>query len=122
MTDRHLIRLQWPAKALWPNGGRGHRMAHHRATKSAKNEAFYAAKAAGVKPGDHPPHLIVTHYPKTANTPDKDNCIAAFKARQDGLAMALSVNDRDLTSEHHIGEPVKGGCVLVEVVATEAPA
>lgn len=48
-----------------------------------------------------------------------DNCIAAFKAGQDGLADALGVNDRDLTVNYEMGDRCKDGGVIVDVFGAD---
>ena len=89
------IVLPFPAKILWPNG----RTLSHRfkaaAFKKARDEAAWAAKAAGVCVGDSPipVHLIVK--PKAKGpAPDADNCVSACKAYLDGIASAIGINDR----------------------------
>ena len=113
------IELPFPAKILWPNG-RGHKMAKHRATQKHKAWARAAALAERKNaPAGDRLRLVATIHPKPAGpAPDKDNSSAALKAYQDGIAWALGVDDR------HFGEPeirfaerVKGGTVVIEVVA-----
>lgn len=89
------IVLPFPAKVLWPNG----RTLSHRykaaAFKKARNDAAWAAKAAGVCVGNSPIpiHLIVK--PKAKGpAPDADNCVSACKAYLDGIASAIGINDR----------------------------
>lgn len=89
------IALPFPARVLWPNG----RTLNHRfkaaAFKKAREEAAWAAKAAGVRVCDSPipVHLVVK--PKAKGpAPDKDNCVSACKAYLDGIASAIGINDR----------------------------
>ena len=107
------IFLPWPDKSLWPNG-RPHWAEKAKATKAYR----FAAKAmlCGCPPGA----VRVTFCPKPLGPmPDRDNCIAAFKAGQDGIADALGVNDRDLTVSHVFGDRCKDGAVIVEVFAPD---
>ena len=47
--------------------------------------------------------------------PDKDNAIAAMKAYQDGISLALGVNDKHfLEPKIQFANRVKGGAVRVE--------
>lgn len=103
------IVLPWPSKPLWPNGR------YHWAQKAKATTAYrFAAKAmlSGASPGV----VVVTFCPKPLGPmPDRDNCIAAFKAGQDGIADALRVNDRDLSVSYRFGDRCKDGAVIVEV-------
>ena len=63
-----------------------------------------------------PTRLCFTFRPKTKRAPDRDNIVAACKAYQDGICGALKIDDATLdTPRIIIGEPVKGGAVIVEV-------
>lgn len=111
-----MIELPFPSKILWPNG-RGHHMAKHREFQKHKLWAFHAAKS--VHPDmenwkDGRLQWSVTFYPKTAHAIDKDNAVSSLKAYQDGLAMAMFVNDNlfDIPTIH-FGQPVKGGKIVV---------
>jgi crossover junction endodeoxyribonuclease RusA len=89
--------LAWPVPALRPNGGRGHWAAHHRATKKAKAEAFWLARAAGWKPGTVPAEgpigLRFQFFATCRRNRDDDNLVASMKAARDGLAEALGIDD-----------------------------
>jgi hypothetical protein len=101
--------LPWPYAALWPNK-RPHWSEKAKATRAYR----FAAKSLllGADVGE----VRVTFCPKPMGPlPDRDNCIAAFKAGQDGIADALRVNDRDLTVTHCMGERCKDGAVIVEI-------
>ena len=90
-----MITLPFPDKALWPNG-RAHHMAKHRAFQKHKQWAYHAALAKLPRCFKWNGEPIKLHYiitPKTAHAIDKDNCIAAMKAYQDGIALALKVDD-----------------------------
>ena len=64
-----------------------------------------------------PPRLPIkiTFYPPDKRRRDRDNMIAAFKAGADGVADAIDVDDADWSPTYAVGEPVKGGCVIVEI-------
>lgn len=90
-----MITLPFPHKALWPNG-RAHYMVKAREVKKHRQWAFTAALAyirkEGV-PADRPIALCYTITPKTAHAIDVDNCIAAMKSYQDGIAQAMGIDD-----------------------------
>lgn len=108
------VLLEWPYPALWPNA-RAHWAVRAKATKGYRFAA--KVKCLGAAPGI----VRVTFCPKPMGPmPDKDNCIAAFKAGQDGIADALKINDRDLTVIHEMGGRCKDGGVIVEFLPLEA--
>ena len=108
----HTFSLAWPNKALWPNGGHGHHFAVHRAKKAARQEAQVEALASGIRRQERA-HIHVTWFPKAKGPPpDKDNCIASFKAAQDGIAAALGMNDRDITTSYHVSQDRRGVVVV----------
>jgi crossover junction endodeoxyribonuclease RusA len=101
--------MPWPFPGLWPND-RPHWAMKSKAVKSYREGARYMARVAKTGP------IRVTFCPKPRGVyPDMDNCIAAFKAAQDGIADALKVNDRDLTVTYAFGERCKYGAVIVEI-------
>lgn len=113
-----MIELPFPPKALWPNG-RAHWAVKHRATTSAHLSAFMSMKGylATMQAPAVPARLVFTIRPKPFGPePDRDNCVSAMKAYQDGIAAALGINDRTLAEPRIImGKRVKGGAVIVEV-------
>lgn len=107
------IFLDWPYDALWPNK-RPHWAAKAKATKAYRFAA--KCKTLGAEIGV----IRVTFCPKPFGPmPDRDNCIAAFKAGQDGIADALGINDRDLTVIHEFGDRCKDGGVIVDILPLE---
>lgn len=95
------IILPYPHKALWPNG-RPHWAQKATQTKKHKQWAFDGARAAKAPVvGDGPVAVRITVHGKPRGPlPDRDNCIAAAKAYQDGIAAAIGIDDR------HFAEPV----------------
>lgn len=90
-----LLDLPYPHKALWPNG-RFHWAAKAREVKKHKNWAFMSARQKPLPTfadGKVPVRLVV-HPKATGPLPDKDNCIAALKAYQDGIAAAIGIDDK----------------------------
>lgn len=61
--------------------------------------------------------FTVTFRPPDRRARDLDNLVASFKAGQDGIALALDVDDSGFNPSHEIGDPVKGGAVVVEFEA-----
>lgn len=114
------LELPWPDRALSPNA-RGHWAKKARAVRIAREAAWAltleALKGRVPNLGDEPVGLNWKFHPKTANRVDDDNCLASCKAYRDGIADALGVNDANFISTYSIGEPVKGGAVLVTVRA-----
>lgn len=111
-----MIQLPFPEKALWPNGRA------HWATKSrafAKHKAWAAnamraALPACFKHNGEPIRLRYTITPKTRHAIDRDNCVAAMKAYQDGIALAFKVDDKCFAvPEIVFAEPMKPGKVEV---------
>lgn len=108
-----MIELSYPHRILSPNV-RSHWAVVAVKRRKAKSDAFYAAKAANVTPGNR---LKLTFCPPDNRVRDIDNAFASCKAALDGIAAAWGVNDREFTFALEWGEPVKGGRVLVEVLA-----
>lgn len=111
------IVLPWPDNRLSPNA-RGHWAIKAKAVAAARSDAFYAAKAAGV-PTLHegPIRLVWTFHPPDKRARDLDNMIACTKGVADGIADAWGVNDARFEPTYRRGDPVKGGRVVVEVLA-----
>lgn len=113
-----MIVLPFPDKILWPNG-RGHYMAKSRAVKKHKEWAYNATKAAlppCFKHNGTPITLQYTITPKTSHAIDRDNAVAAMKAYQDGIALALGVDDSAFgTPRVEFADPEKPGRVEVRL-------
>jgi len=112
------LKLPFPAKVLWPNG-RGHWGEKGRAFKAHKGWAYIATKAAigNTFPTFSKVEWNVTVHPKTRHPIDDDNARASLKAYQDGIALALCVDDEIFAAPVlTFGEPVKGGLVVVTIL------
>lgn len=95
--------LPVPCAALRPNDGHAHWSAVHRARKSAKARASLITRSlAGPAPALVPTSYSLIYH--TRNRWDEDNAVASAKAYLDGIASALSVNDRTfrLRSVSHV--------------------
>lgn len=116
-----MIELPWFPQALHPNARSRSHWPRTRATKKARGWAYAATKAAMpgcFKHNGEPLALIMTFYPPTAHKRDDDGLIAATKAYRDGIADALGIDDNLFrVRQPLIGEPVKGGKIVVTVEA-----
>lgn len=78
------------------------------------------AVASGIK-GAEKAHIHFTFHPNPRGPlPDMDNCKASQKAVQDGIADALKMNDRDITTSHSMSTD-RRHCVVINV-STDANA
>lgn len=90
------IDLPWPDKILWPNGPRAKNHGHKASVVQKHRQWAHLATlgAMGGKGGFAPARIVLRVHAKAKGPlPDKDNCIASYKAFQDGIADALRVND-----------------------------
>ena len=116
-----MIALPYPHKALWPNG-RAHWAAKAREVKKHRQWAALAAKAASLRLGDSPIPVAITVCPKRHGpAPDADNCVAAAKAYLDGIAAALSVNDRHFAAPTVTISPERTGQFIITIGQGEQP-
>jgi Holliday junction resolvase RusA-like endonuclease len=117
------ITLPFPSPSLMPNRASGK---HWTATREAKNHAFTEAlllTGDAVRRHTGAWHPLVGQVPLkiTFSMPDRrgrdlDNLLAASKHSIDGIATALTINDRQFSPITIVrGEVIKGGAVLVEV-------
>ena len=116
----YLIRLPWPDKWLSPNaanGSRKARMAAHSAKKTARRMAWALAAEQGVACLPDAA-LRFSYYPPDRRRRDVQNMPAMLKAAIDGIADAMGCDDHKFRPQFpdHFCPPVKGGCVLVEVI------
>jgi crossover junction endodeoxyribonuclease RusA len=118
VSDSFRVELPWPPRILSPNG-RGHWSPKAKATRQARTDASIVTMSAlwsHTKPdvtGDIP--MTWTFHPPRKGRFDRDNAIARCKALQDGIADALGVDDSRFVPTYRMGEPIKGGKVIVEI-------
>jgi hypothetical protein len=116
------VRLPWPHAALWENKN-AHPMVKASKRKLQKLAAWSLAYEAGIRKPDAGKLRTLTFrfHPKDGRgrKPDVDNTIFAIKGAIDGLALALGVDDGKIAMRfpERLGEPVKGGAIVVEVTA-----
>jgi len=120
------ITMPWPPKGLSPN------VNLHFRPKAILKKAYRAiglARATDAMRGLEPIlctgvlPVKVTFFPPDRRHRDDDNMVGALKSGRDGIADALGVNDRRFRCSYTVGEPCKGGAVLVEIcpaVATQS--
>jgi crossover junction endodeoxyribonuclease RusA len=109
------ITLGWPDQHLWPN-----RKAHWARARMWRNEQKIAAWALTlaekrVDLGEGRIPVTLTFHKNDRRRFDLDNALAAMKGALDGLSAALGVDDSRFDVRPVLGEPVAGGCVVVEV-------
>lgn len=109
-----ILYLPWPPKVLSPNV-RTNRRVKAIFVRQYRKQVAEAAWSAGLTPMLEPAVRLARVIFQPTNTLwDRDNCIAAFKAGQDGLADALGANDRTFRPEWDMGPPIRGGAVICE--------
>ncbi len=110
-----IVRLPYPPAILSPNA-RPHWAAKAKAVKAYRNECGFELLAQGV---NHMPSVAIalTFCPPDRRRRDRDNAIHAFKTGQDAIADITGVDDSkfDVSYTPGFGEPVKGGCVVVDI-------
>ena len=115
------VELPWPDKRLSPNA-RPNRYELGRVKSGARATGRIMTKAA--KPPrfmpDAPLCVTTTFYPPDSRPRDEDNLKASMKAAYDGIADAIGVDDKHFRHQPiRIGEPIKGGMVVVELEAID---
>jgi crossover junction endodeoxyribonuclease RusA len=112
-----LLRLSWPASPLWQN-----RPYHWRrkaeAVANYKREAWATALAQSIgRIQTTTPRLVFSFHPPDNRRRDLQNMPATQKAAIDGIALAMGCDDHGFRCvwPEAFGEPVKGGCVMIEV-------
>lgn len=112
-----MLILPWPPKELSPNA-RVHRQVKARATKAYREEVYKLAKAAALYlPDSEHVSMRFEFHPPDNRARDLDNMLASIKAGIDGIADAMEVNDARFGIWLSRREPVKGGRVVVSVIA-----
>jgi len=107
------VPLPWPPRVLSPNS-RVHWAAQVTPRKAYRRDAWALTRALmdRSKP-KATPQINVTFCPPDNRARDLDNCIASFKAAQDGIADALQINDATFRPAYAFGPVERGGRVIV---------
>lgn len=110
-----LLRLSWPAKPLWQNR-RYHWSAVSRVKAAQRREAWALTHHHLVA---RVPDAVIefAFHPPPRSRPDAQNLPATVKGAIDGIADAMGCDDKGFRCvfPRSVGEPVKGGCVLVTI-------
>lgn len=111
------VTLPWPDKMLFPNNSKGR---HWRVVQKPRNRQRHTAEMLTSQATGGPiccerVSLHVAFAPPDRRRRDRDNCVAALKGAQDGIADAIGIDDSTFLVSYEIVPPVKGGAVLVTI-------
>lgn len=113
------ITLPWPSRDLHPNA-RVHWARKANAAKTARKNAAWSAKAAGVKPIDATALGVrLIFHPPDRRRRDGDGMLSSCKAYIDGISDVVGVDDSRWVISFERREPVKGGAVHVVIEEAE---
>ena len=109
---KQTIRLSWPNKILSSNS-RTHWAPIADAKRAYRNEAWAVMLDANVKGNT----LEFTYHPPDKRKRDAQNVPHMLKSAIDGIADGMRVDDNSFRCifPSTFAEPVKGGCVVVEI-------
>lgn len=109
------VNLGWPNAALSPNA-RVHWRKKHAANKTAKLDTAWLVRAQIKEKftSDRAKVDIIFHPPDKRRR-DLDNMIASTKGMADGISNAIGIDDSKFDLSYRIGEPTKGGMVVVTI-------
>jgi crossover junction endodeoxyribonuclease RusA len=109
------ITLPWPPAKLSPNA-RLHWRALDRVKKAYKADCAWSLLEQTVQamPEGRIP-LTITLHPPDQRKRDRDNMQSSLKYGLDQLAKHLGVDDYLFDPAYRVGEPVKGGAVVVVI-------
>lgn len=111
------VTLPWPDKVLSPNA-RVHWSRKAKAVKTARQDAAWLVleKIMAARILGWPRAAVsMTFCPPDNRRRDRDNLIASMKAATDGIADAIGIDDSKFETSYRMGEPIKGGAVLVTI-------
>lgn len=112
-TEKPVLSLPWPPSALSPNT-RQHWAKLAKAKKSYRAACYWRAYEQGVRRIEAERlQVAFVFYAPTKRRYDLDNLVARLKSGIDGLADLVGVDDSRWRMTFEMGEPVKGGLVLV---------
>jgi hypothetical protein len=110
------VELPWPPASL-SGHAKGHWRGKASVTAAHREWAKEAAVTAGARePGPGDIRVIATFYPPNRRG-DRVNFPNRLKPYWDGLADAMGVNDSRFLPSFVFAEPVKGGRVVLSVIA-----
>jgi crossover junction endodeoxyribonuclease RusA len=106
-----MISLPWPPAKLSPNA-RAHWAVKAKAFKTYKFQCFALLSQHRDALRGREAYALQFRPPSARRT-DIDNCLSAFKAGIDALAIVSGVDDSKFQLTIAKGEPVKGGAVVI---------
>lgn len=114
------VTLPWPPKELSPNA-RIHWSRRSKAAKAYRRACHVLTLEAGIRgvDWDGDVHLWIDFFPPDRRHRDDDNMIAAFKSGRDGMADAMSINDKRFRIHPYVQTAIGG---MVKVRITRGPA
>lgn len=108
------ITLGWPARALHPNHRAAHWSVKAAATKSARTNAAWATKQAGLSKLDLASlKATIVFHPPDNRRRDLDSLLSSMKAAIDGISDVVGVDDSSWQFTISKAEPVKHGAVKI---------
>lgn len=110
--------LPFPPVSKLGLNARTHWAERARLVRSARFEACALTKQASrdaAIPDARPLPIKFIFHPPNKIRRDRDNMVAALKPYADGIADAIGVDDALWEPTYATGEPIKGGCVIVEI-------
>lgn len=113
------VTLPWPEAVLSPNA-RAHWRAKAKATKRARDMTGWLLAEVGLPPLVPPVAVHMAFHPRDRRRRDLDNAFAAMKAHRDAIADVAGVDDSRFALSLAMGEPMKGGRVVVTVTGEAA--
>jgi crossover junction endodeoxyribonuclease RusA len=109
------ITLPWPPSILSPNA-RAHWARKDAPRKKYKGDCYLLAWAKKPELPEGKIPLKITFCPPDRRKRDMDNMLSSIKAGLDGISQAWGVDDSRFRPILDIGDVVKHGAVVVEVV------
>lgn len=109
------VSLPWPPPVLNPNS-RAHWRLKAKAAAAHKSDCRYLCQSRDISALRWDRAAVrITFCPPDRRRRDRDNMIASCKALLDGVASASCIDDSRFELTIAVGDPVKGGAVLVEI-------
>lgn len=109
------IDLAWPRSSLSPNA-RVHWATKASVAKVYRTGTFWQVRAVVPKKLEWEKVCVsYTFHPPDKRRRDLDNLIASCKALSDGISDAIGIDDSKFVPTYQMGEPIKGGAVIVTI-------
>lgn len=109
------VDLPWPDRRLHPNA-RVHRMAKAGASRKARANSAWLAKAAGLRKIDAASIKVTAiFFPPDNRGRDLDGMLSNIKPHLDGIADVIGIDDRHWRLALERAEMVEGGNVRIQI-------